>query len=119
MFRRTPPRPLRPTVGNTVGLTTRFPGSYPMNMRTPSQRLDDYMLSENLKACLFPERLKGYGGLARRSTRLDSYIPIAIMRSRVQVPRDVLPEGPTGRAPEEFHAVEYAGFAGAGFRGVT
>ena len=31
MFRRTPPRPLRPTVGNTVGLTTRFSGSYPMN----------------------------------------------------------------------------------------
>jgi len=27
MFRRTPPRPLRPTVGNTLGLTTRFSGS--------------------------------------------------------------------------------------------
>ena len=31
MFRRTRPGPLRPTVGNTVGLTTRFSGSYPMN----------------------------------------------------------------------------------------
>ena len=32
MFRSTPPRPLRRTVGNTVGLTTRFSGSYPMNV---------------------------------------------------------------------------------------
>ena len=32
MFRRTPPRPLRPTVRNPVGLTTRFSGSYPMNV---------------------------------------------------------------------------------------
>ena len=31
MFRRIPPRPLQPTIGNTVGLTTRFPGSYPIN----------------------------------------------------------------------------------------
>ena len=37
MFRRTPPRPLRPTEGNTVGLTTRFSGRYPMSVasRTP------------------------------------------------------------------------------------
>ena len=33
MFRRTPPRPLRPTVGNTVGLTTRFSGSYPISIK--------------------------------------------------------------------------------------
>ena len=33
MFRRTSPRPLRRTVGNTVGLTTRFSGSYTMNTR--------------------------------------------------------------------------------------
>ena len=32
MFRRTPPRPLRPTVGNTVGLITRFSGSDPINL---------------------------------------------------------------------------------------
>ena len=31
MSRRTPPRPQRPTVGNTVGLTTRFSGGYPIN----------------------------------------------------------------------------------------
>jgi hypothetical protein len=37
MFRRTPSRPLWPTVGNTVGLTTRFPGSYPMNVATACQ----------------------------------------------------------------------------------
>ena len=31
MFRNTPPRSLRPTAGNTVGLTTRFSGSFAMN----------------------------------------------------------------------------------------
>ena len=33
MFRRIPPRPLRPTVGNTVGLTILSSGSYPMTFR--------------------------------------------------------------------------------------
>jgi len=32
MFRSPPSRPLRPTVGNTVGLTTRFSGSDPLNI---------------------------------------------------------------------------------------
>ena len=32
MFRRTPPRPLRPTLGNTAGLITRFSGSSPINI---------------------------------------------------------------------------------------
>ena len=32
MFRRTPPRPLRPNVGNTVGLDTRFSGRCPVKL---------------------------------------------------------------------------------------
>jgi len=32
-----PPRPLRSTVGNTVGLTTRFSGSYSMSLRNRHQ----------------------------------------------------------------------------------
>ena len=32
MFHRTPSRPLQPTVGNTVGITTRFSGHYPIKM---------------------------------------------------------------------------------------
>jgi len=39
MFRRTSPRPLRPTVGNTVGLSTRFSNSYPISVAwTPRHR---------------------------------------------------------------------------------
>ena len=48
MFRRTPTRPLRPTVGNTVGLTTRFSSSNPMH-------------SESLEV---EDRGKGYGAEA-------------------------------------------------------
>ena len=44
MFRRTPPRPLRPTVGNTEGLTTQFSGRYPMSVLISC---GDHFISDN------------------------------------------------------------------------
>ena len=39
---RSHPRPLRPTVGNTVGLTTRFSGRYPMNLEASTHILAEH-----------------------------------------------------------------------------
>ena len=41
MFHRTPPRPLRPIEGNTVGLSTRFSGRYPIDISFPRARFSE------------------------------------------------------------------------------
>ena len=40
VFQRIPLRPLRPTVGNNVGLTTRFSGRWPMNLEDRREDLE-------------------------------------------------------------------------------